>query len=64
MVVAHEKNTSGDWRRYIGVRRRQWGTFTAEVRDLDRKGARLWLGTYETPEDAAFNLNSFKPNPF
>ncbi|XP_027769870.1 ethylene-responsive transcription factor 2-like [Solanum pennellii] len=53
MVVAREKNTPGDWRRYIGVRRRQWGTFTAEIRDPNRKGARLWLGTYETPEDAA-----------
>uniref|UniRef100_M1DZX1 ERF1 n=1 Tax=Solanum tuberosum TaxID=4113 RepID=M1DZX1_SOLTU len=53
MVVTREKHASGDWRRYIGVRRRQWGTFAAEIRDPDRKGARLWLGNYETPEDAA-----------
>ncbi|KAB2629017.1 TMV resistance protein N-like [Pyrus ussuriensis x Pyrus communis] len=49
---SEDPNPGSNEIQYIGVRKRRWGRYTAEIKDPGKK-TRIWLGTFDSAEEAA-----------
>ncbi|XP_060174630.1 ethylene-responsive transcription factor ERN1-like [Lycium barbarum] len=47
------KSCSSSSNKFVGVRQRSSGKWIAEIKDTTHKKIRMWLGTFETAEEAA-----------
>ncbi|KAH7685857.1 AP2/ERF domain-containing protein [Dioscorea alata] len=52
ILPRHQRRRSRSSTGYLGVRRRPWGRYVAEIRNPSTK-KRQWLGTFDTAEEAA-----------
>ncbi|KAF9670680.1 hypothetical protein SADUNF_Sadunf13G0093900 [Salix dunnii] len=65
LLYRNPKRSSRQSSKYLGVRRRAWGRYAAEIRNPYTK-ERRWLGTFDTAEEAAlaYDLQSISFSGF